>query len=371
MTDTDSRTTVIDPHTTASPPSADRTFPPSAEFAANANLTAEAYQRAAADPEAFWAEQANRLTWATPFTQVLDWSDAPHAKLVRRRHTQRRLQLRRPARRRRPRRHRRHPLGGRTRRLPDHHLRRAADEVCKTANALLSLGLQAGDRVAIYLPMIPEAVFAMLACARLGLAHGVVFAGFSAEALRSRIGDAAGPGGDHRRRAVPPRHRRAAQGRRRRGRRRRRLAGGARAGGPPHRHRRHLDRARTCGGTSWSTASPTSTPRRRSPPSNRCSCCTRPAPPGNPRASCTPPAGTSPRPPTPTTPCSTTNPAPTCTGAPPISAGSPGTPTSSTGRWPTGPPRSSTRAPRTPRTRAGTGRSSTSTRCRSTTPRRP
>ena len=55
-------------------------FPPSAEFAANANLSAEAYERAAADPEAFWAEQANRLTWATPFTQVLDWSDAPHAK---------------------------------------------------------------------------------------------------------------------------------------------------------------------------------------------------------------------------------------------------------------------------------------------------
>ena len=80
MTDTDSRTTVIDPHTTASPPSADRTFPPSAEFAANANLTAEAYQRAAADPEAFWAEQANRLTWATPYSQVLDWSDAPHAR---------------------------------------------------------------------------------------------------------------------------------------------------------------------------------------------------------------------------------------------------------------------------------------------------
>ena len=54
----------------------DRVFPPSAGFAANANLSAEAYERAAADPEAFWAEQANRLTWATPFTQVLDWSDA-------------------------------------------------------------------------------------------------------------------------------------------------------------------------------------------------------------------------------------------------------------------------------------------------------
>ena len=58
----------------------DRTFPPSAEFAAQANLTGEAYQRAAADPEAFWAEQANRLSWATPFSTVLDWSDAPHAK---------------------------------------------------------------------------------------------------------------------------------------------------------------------------------------------------------------------------------------------------------------------------------------------------
>jgi acetyl-CoA synthetase len=64
------------------------------------------------------------------------------------------------------------------------------DEVCKTANALLSLGLQTGDRVVIYLPMIPEAVFAMLACARLGLAHGVVFAGFSSHALASRIADA-------------------------------------------------------------------------------------------------------------------------------------------------------------------------------------
>ena len=58
----------------------DRVFPPSAEFAAAANLTGEAYERAAADPEAFWGEQANRLSWAKPFTQVLDWSEPPHAK---------------------------------------------------------------------------------------------------------------------------------------------------------------------------------------------------------------------------------------------------------------------------------------------------
>ncbi len=167
-----------------------RTFPPSAEFAATANVTEEAYARAEADPEAFWAEQANRLTWATPFSTVLDWSDAPHAtwfgdgmlnvavNCVDRHvddgfgdtvaiHWEG------------------EPGDSRTITYADLH-----KEVCKTANALASFGLEAGDRVAIYLPMIPEAVYAMLACARLGVAHGVVFAGFSAEALRSRIGDA-------------------------------------------------------------------------------------------------------------------------------------------------------------------------------------
>ena len=107
-----------------------RTFPPSAEFAANANLSAEAYERAAADPLAFWAEQANRLTWATPFTEVLDWSDAPHAKWFADgelnvavncvdRHVDRRA-----------RRAGRDPLGRRTRRHPDHHLRPVAASRC-------------------------------------------------------------------------------------------------------------------------------------------------------------------------------------------------------------------------------------------------
>ncbi|HEY7816177.1 MAG TPA: acetate--CoA ligase, partial [Nakamurella sp.] len=167
-----------------------RTFPPADEFAARANLKAEAYDRAAADPDAFWAEQANRLSWSTPFTQVLDWSDAPHAKWF----ADGKLNVAYNC-------VDRHVEAGNGDTVAIHWEGEPGDtrtityaelqqEVAKTANALASLGLQAGDRVAIYLPMIPEAVFSMLACARLGLAHSVVFAGFSAEALRSRIGDA-------------------------------------------------------------------------------------------------------------------------------------------------------------------------------------
>ncbi|HEY5878273.1 MAG TPA: acetate--CoA ligase [Nakamurella sp.] len=167
-----------------------RTFPPSDEFAAQANLKAQAYERAEADPDAFWAEQANRLSWSTPFTQVLDWSDAPHAKWF----ADGKLNVAYNC-------VDRHVEAGNGDTVAIHWEGEPGDtrtityaelqtEVAKTANALTSLGLQAGDRVAIYLPMIPEAVFSMLACARLGLAHSVVFAGFSAEALRSRIGDA-------------------------------------------------------------------------------------------------------------------------------------------------------------------------------------
>ena len=168
----------------------DRTFPPAAEFAASANVTDEAYDRARSDPEAFWAEQARRLDWATPFSSVLDWSDAPHATWFADgslnvavncvdRHVDAghgdQVAI--------------HWEGepGDTRTITYAALK---DEVCRAANALVSLGLQTGDRVAIYLPMIPEAIVAMLACARLGLPHSVVFAGFSSEALRSRIADA-------------------------------------------------------------------------------------------------------------------------------------------------------------------------------------
>ena len=168
----------------------DRTFPPSAAFAESANLTAEAYERAAADPDAFWAEQAQRLSWATPFSKVLDFSDAPHATWF----ADGTLNVAYNC-------VDRHVEAGNGDKVAIHWegepgdsrtitYAQLKDEVSKTANALVSLGLKTGDRVAIYLPMIPEAVFSMLACARLGLAHSVIFGGFSAEALRTRIADA-------------------------------------------------------------------------------------------------------------------------------------------------------------------------------------
>ena len=168
----------------------DRTFPPSPEFAATANFTAEAYARADADPEGWWAEQAHRLSWSTPFTQVLDFSDAPHATWF----ADGKLNVAYNC-------VDRHVEAGHGDKVAIHWegepgdsrtitYAELKDEVSKTANALVSLGLKTGDRVAIYLPMIPEAVFSMLACARLGLAHSVIFGGFSAEALRTRIADA-------------------------------------------------------------------------------------------------------------------------------------------------------------------------------------
>ncbi|MFC0429553.1 acetate--CoA ligase [Kutzneria buriramensis] len=167
-----------------------RSFPPSEEFAAQANATAALQEEADADREAFWSKQAERLTWATKWDQVLDWSGAPFAKWFVGgklnvayncvdRHVESghgdQVAI--------------HWVGepGDTRTITYDDLKR---EVSKTANALLSLGLTTGDRVAIYMPMVPEAIYSMLACARLGLVHSVVFGGFSAEALRSRIDDA-------------------------------------------------------------------------------------------------------------------------------------------------------------------------------------
>ncbi len=169
----------------------DRRFPPSAEFAAQANARAELYPWSQSDRVGFWAEQARHLLdWDTPFTQVLDWSAAPVARWF----ADGRLNACYNA----VDRHVEAGHGGRTALLfegepGDRRELTYADllrEVSKAANALTALGVGTGDRVAIYLPLIPEAVVAMLACARIGAVHSVVFGGFSAEALRSRIADA-------------------------------------------------------------------------------------------------------------------------------------------------------------------------------------
>jgi acetyl-CoA synthetase len=167
-----------------------RTFPPSKEFAAQANATAQMYADAEADRDGFWAAQADHLHWDTRWTQVLDWSNAPFAKWF----VGGKLNIAYNC-------VDRHVEAGNGDRIAYHWEGEPGDtrtityadllrEVSKAANALASLGLVAGDRVAIYMPMIPETVVAMLACARLGLTHSVVFGGFSAEALRARIEDA-------------------------------------------------------------------------------------------------------------------------------------------------------------------------------------
>jgi acetyl-CoA synthetase len=166
-----------------------RRFPPAAAFAAQANATAALYQAAARDREGFWAEQARALEWIRPWDRVLEWTP-PHAKWF---------------------------VGGQLNvaaNCLDRHLvgplrnkaaiiwegepgdRRVltywdlAREVRRAANALKQLGVRKGDRVGIYLPMVPEAAIAMLACARIGAVHSVVFGGFSAESVRDRMNDA-------------------------------------------------------------------------------------------------------------------------------------------------------------------------------------
>jgi acetyl-CoA synthetase len=169
----------------------DRIFAPSPAFQAQANVRDETvYARADEDPDAFWAGFAAELEWFTPWTSVLEWKP-PHAKWF---------------------------VGGTLNasvNCVDRHVRTARRnkaaivwegepgerrtltyfdlyrQVSQFANVLKSLGVKRGDRVAIYLPLIPELAIAMLACARIGAVHSVVFGGFSAESLRDRINDAA------------------------------------------------------------------------------------------------------------------------------------------------------------------------------------
>jgi len=167
----------------------DRRFPPTSDFAAHANAKADLYELAEKDRLAFWDIQAKNLKWDKPWTQTLRW-DAPYAQWF---------------------------VGGTLNasvNALDRHVEQGLGdrvafyfegepgdsrtityaqlliEVKKAANALTELGITPGDRVAIYMPMIPEAAIAMLACARIGAPHSVVFGGFSADALLSRIQDA-------------------------------------------------------------------------------------------------------------------------------------------------------------------------------------
>ncbi|MFJ6569558.1 acetate--CoA ligase [Streptomyces sp. NPDC091292] len=167
----------------------ERRFPPPPALAAEANATAADYERADADRLAFWAAQAARLDWEQPWNEVLDLSRAPFYRWF----TGGRLNAAYNC-------LDRHVLAGRGERVAFHWegepgdtrtltYAELKDEVCRAANALETLGVRPGDRVAIYMPMIPETVVAMLACARIGAPHTVVFGGFSAEALRGRILD--------------------------------------------------------------------------------------------------------------------------------------------------------------------------------------
>ncbi|MDP9434581.1 MAG: acetate--CoA ligase [Actinomycetota bacterium] len=167
-----------------------RRFDPPPDLAASANVKADAYEVAEKDRLGFWEQQARRLTWAQEWTTPLEW-DPPNAKWF----VGGKLNVAVNC-------VDRHVEAGNGERVaihwvgePEEHKRsinyaELQQEVCKAANALTELGVQAGDRVCIYLPMIPEAVVSMLACARIGAMHTIVFGGFSASALVDRINDA-------------------------------------------------------------------------------------------------------------------------------------------------------------------------------------
>jgi acetyl-CoA synthetase len=168
-----------------------RRFPPTAEFTAGAIAKPGLYDEAKADRVGFWADQARELLhWHKPFTQILDWSSAPFAQWF----ADGELNVAYNC-------LDRHVEAGNGDRVAIHWEGEPGDsrsityaeltaEVKRAANVLAGLGIRQGDRVAVYMPVVPEAVVAMLAIARLGAVHSVVFGGFSSESLRSRIDDA-------------------------------------------------------------------------------------------------------------------------------------------------------------------------------------
>jgi acetyl-CoA synthetase len=167
-----------------------RHFAPSTDFAKNAIAQPALYEEAKADRLGFWSKQANRLHWHKPFTQVLDWSEAPFARWFHDGELNISYNCLD-----------RHVVAGNGDRVAIHFEGEPGDtrtityaqltnEVKRAANVLINLGIKAGDRVAIYMPMIPEAIVAMQAVARIGAVHSVVFGGFSADSLSTRIEDA-------------------------------------------------------------------------------------------------------------------------------------------------------------------------------------
>ncbi|MDO8336768.1 MAG: acetate--CoA ligase [Microcella sp.] len=168
----------------------ERRFAPDPDFTANAVAGPELYDRASADRLGFWADQARELHWHTPFTQTLDWSNPPFARWFHDGELNVAYNCLD-----------RHVEAGNGDRVAIHWEGEPGDsrsityaeltaEVKRAANMLADLGVGQGDRVAIYLPMIPEAVVSMLAVARLGAIHSVIFGGFSAESIRARVEDA-------------------------------------------------------------------------------------------------------------------------------------------------------------------------------------
>ena len=185
----------------------DRTYPPPANFVANANIPDPGvYEEANRDPEAFWARFVGELDWFKPWDTVLDWSDAQFAKwFVGKLNAaynciDRHLNG--------PRRNKAAIIWeGEPGDWQVYTYRDLYREVCKFANGLKSLGVEKGDRVTLYLQMVPELANAMLACARIGAPHRVVFGGFSAESLRGPDRGLAVQGDDHdRRRLASRRH---------------------------------------------------------------------------------------------------------------------------------------------------------------------
>ena len=180
----------------------------------------EMYARSIKDPDGFWAEHGKRIDWFKPFTKVREHLVRPQRldQMVRGRRDQRRLELHRP-----PSAQRGDQIAiiwegddpGRSRSTSP--TPSCTSEVCRFANVLQAHGVKKGDRVTIYLPMIPEAAYAMLACARIGAIHSVVFGGFSPDALAGRIEDCEVRRRHHRRRRPARRPQGAAEGQCRRG----------------------------------------------------------------------------------------------------------------------------------------------------------